>query len=81
VGEGNFDYLTNTVKWDSEPRALPASLYLTEKPVFFGDLPCPWVDPTATTRARTLPARARFDSDAVIRERAPRGPAAAPRRR
>jgi len=80
VRQGNFDYLTNEVKWDGEPQALPASLYLTEKPAFFGDLPWPWVDPTATTKVRTLPARARFDSDEVIRDARPR-PAAVPRQR
>ena len=29
VREGNFDYVTNSVRWDHEPRALPDSLYLT----------------------------------------------------
>lgn len=62
VREGNFDYLTNAVRWDHEPRELPRSLYLTEKPAFFGDLPWPWVDPTGTTKVWTLPARARYDS-------------------
>ena len=34
---GNFDYLTNTVKWDPAiaSRTLPNSLYLTQKPAFF----------------------------------------------
>ena len=62
VREGNFDYVTNTVRWDNGPRELPNSLYLTEKPAFFGDLPWPWVDPTGTTKVWTLPARARFES-------------------
>ena len=62
VRDGNFDYLTNTVRWDHEPRPLPNSLYLTEKPAFFGDLPWPWVDPTGTIKVRTLPAHARFES-------------------
>ena len=60
VREGNFDYLTNTVRWDHEPRELPNSLYLTGKPAFFGDLPWPWVDPTGTVKLRTLPALVRF---------------------
>ena len=62
VREGNFDYLTNSVRWDHEPRALPTSLYLTAKPAFFGDLPWPWVDPTGTTKVWTLPAQVKFDS-------------------
>jgi hypothetical protein len=59
--EGNFDYVTNSVKWDHEPQALPASLYLTEKPAFFGDRPWPWVDPIGSTKLWTLPARERYD--------------------
>ena len=59
---GNFDYVTNSVRWDHAPQPLPDSLYLTSKPAFFGDLPWPWVDPTGTTKVGTLPARARFDS-------------------
>ena len=62
VREGNFDYLTNTVKWDHDPQPLPTSLYLTAKPAFFGNLPWPWVDPTGTVKVRTLPAHVRFES-------------------
>ena len=34
---GNFDYVTNTVKWDPAitNHTLPNSLYLTQKPAFF----------------------------------------------
>ena len=43
---GNYDYLTNTVHWENlAPQALPASLYLTAKPGFFGTSTWPWVDP------------------------------------
>jgi len=64
--EGNFDYLTNTVHWDTAPQTIPASLYLTAKPAFFGSLPWPWVDPTGATKLYTLPARARYDAGAPI---------------
>ena len=60
--EGNFDYVTNQVRWDTAAQTLPASLYLTSKPAFFGSLPWPWVDPTGTTKLYTLPAKARYDS-------------------
>jgi hypothetical protein len=60
--DGNFDYVTNTVRWDRPAQALPASLYLTEKPAFFGSLPWPWVDATGATKLYTLPARQRFDA-------------------
>ena len=64
--EGNFDYFTNTVRWDTTAQTIPASLYLTSKPAFFGSLPWPWVDPTGATKLYTLPARARFDSGVPI---------------
>ena len=42
---GNFDYLTNEVVWTSSLQAqtLPASLYLSAKPGFFGNYQWPWV--------------------------------------
>jgi hypothetical protein len=63
---GNFDYVTNSVGWDAaiSERNLPASLYLTAKPAFFGSNPWPWVDPVGTTKVHTLPAKARFDAGA-----------------
>jgi hypothetical protein len=62
VREGNYDYATNQVHWGNGPQQLPASLYLTSKPAFFGSNPWPWVDPTGTPTLYTLPARARFDA-------------------
>ena len=62
IREGNFDYVTNEVRWDTSPQTMPDSLYLTAKPAFFGSNPWPWVDPTGTTKLHTLPARARFDA-------------------
>jgi hypothetical protein len=61
---GNFDYLTNEVVWTSSLQAqtLPASLYLSAKPGFFGKYQWPWVDPTGSTKLYTLPAKARFDA-------------------
>ena len=60
----DFDYGTGAVYYDpaNRVRTLPDSLYLESKPAFFGDLPWPWVDPTAETRMHTLPAKARFDA-------------------
>jgi hypothetical protein len=61
IREGNFDYATSLVHWSGSAQGIPASLYLSSKPAFFGANPWPWVDPTGTTRTATLPARARFD--------------------
>jgi hypothetical protein len=67
--EGNWDWVTKSQTWlgiggtVSSPTGaaatIPASLYLTGKPAFFGANPWPWVDP-ATGTTYTLPARARF---------------------
>jgi hypothetical protein len=64
---GNFDYATNTVKWDPAitDHTLPNSLYLSQKPAFFNagsGYRWPWVDPTGTTKFHTLPAKARYDA-------------------
>ena len=57
--DGNYDYVTGSVRWDRRPRTLPASLYLTAKPAFFGDEPWPWVDATGERKLGALPARRR----------------------
>ena len=61
---GNFDHVTGEVVWDRRiaTRDLPPSLYLSEKPAFFGDDPWPWVDPTGRTKLHVLPAKRRFDA-------------------
>lgn len=64
---GNFDYVTNTVKWDPAVtnHALPNSLYLSQKPAFFDTgigYTWPWVDPVGATKLHTLPAKARYDA-------------------
>jgi hypothetical protein len=62
--DGNFDYLTSSVQWDTSAAAIPNSFYLSRKPDFFGNCPWPWVDATGATKLATLPAKARFDAGA-----------------
>ena len=67
VRHRNFDYVTNSVKWDPsiQTRTLPNSLYLSGRPAFFDagrGYTWPWVDPTGTTKLYTLPAQARFEA-------------------
>jgi hypothetical protein len=62
IREGNFDYATRQVHWSGDAWELPPSLYLKEKPAFFGNDPWPWVDPAGETKLHVLPARARFDA-------------------
>ncbi len=65
---GNFDYVTNSVIWDSvtQDHELPNSLYLSERPLWFGDMHWPPVDPlrAPTTEEESLsaviPAMRRF---------------------
>jgi hypothetical protein len=67
IRHANFDYVTNTVKWDPAiaGRDLPSSLYLTRKPPFFDagrGYTWPWVDPLGATKVHVLPAKARYDA-------------------
>ncbi|MEO8319194.1 MAG: hypothetical protein ABI561_12800 [Bradyrhizobium sp.] len=67
IRHGNFDYLTNSVKWDPAiiDHALPDSLYLTGKPAFFNagrGYTWPWVDAAGPTKLYILPAKARYDA-------------------
>ena len=61
---GNFDYLTSKTVWTNgfREQTLPASLYLSKRPDFFGKYQWPWVDPTGAIKIHTLPAKARFDA-------------------
>jgi hypothetical protein len=62
--EGNWDWVTRSQRWhgiggavgSGTPRAIPESLYLTAKPVFFGANPWPWVNPSNGS-ATVLPAK------------------------
>jgi hypothetical protein len=66
--DGNYDYLTNQVKWASTDTAhtLPNSLFLTQAPAFFSagsGYTWPPVNPLgATTQFYTLPAYARYQA-------------------
>lgn len=60
--EGNWDATTGAVDWSGDELAVPASLFLTTKPDFFGSLPWPPVDPgaTATDDPTIIPAGYRY---------------------
>jgi hypothetical protein len=70
---GNFDYVTNTVMWDPAiaNHTLPNSLYLTQRPAFFGagrGYTWPWVDPLGATKLYALPAKVRYDAGTPFRQ-------------
>ena len=68
--EGNFDYVTNAVHWDTSAQSLPQSLYLAGKPAFFAQLHWPWVDPTGSAQKLwALPAKTRYDAGTPLRSR------------
>jgi hypothetical protein len=60
---GNFDYVTGSVVADARVPAieLPASMYLMDRPSFFGDRVWPWVEARKSPMVRSLPAKERFD--------------------
>jgi hypothetical protein len=62
VRDGNWDWVQEQQSWhNSSPVTFQNSLYLSDKPDFFGDNPWPWVDPETGTVYK-LPAKERFDS-------------------
>jgi hypothetical protein len=61
---GNYDFLTNSQQWHNPPSpislfTIPNSMYLSNKPTFFGTNTWPWVNPT-NGNTYTLPAQAAF---------------------
>jgi hypothetical protein len=61
---GNFDYVSRSVVWAPgiPERVLPASLYLTHKPAWWGNLPWPPFGPDLNPIVNKLPAQVRFGS-------------------
>ncbi|MCK7489985.1 MAG: hypothetical protein MZU79_07015 [Anaerotruncus sp.] len=57
IRHGNFDTVNNTVVWDPSivNHVLPASLYLTETPSWFGALALPAVGPDVPGYSRDIP--------------------------
>lgn len=62
IREGNYDYVSNAVKWSAGAKTLPNSLYLAGKPAFFGTSTWPWVNPLGNPQVYTLPAKVRYDA-------------------
>ena len=61
---GNWDSVTNSVIWDPAiaDHSLPASLYLSAKPSWWGTLPWPAIGPDLTPMAGKIPAQLRFEA-------------------
>jgi hypothetical protein len=64
IRHGDFDFVTSSVirAPGISLAELPASLYRSDRPAFFGDLRWPWVEAGAATKVWKLPAKERFDA-------------------
>lgn len=62
IRHGNFDTVNNTVVWDPAivNHVLPASLYLTSTPSWFGTLALPAIGPDVPGYSRDIPASVRW---------------------
>ena len=61
---GNFDYLNNATVWDPaiSDHAIPASLFYSSKPSYFGSLQWPPIGPDVPGNVSDIPARARWNT-------------------
>lgn len=73
---GNYDYQSQSAKWDGAiaDRNLPASLYRTSKPSFFGGLAWPSIGPDISPVAGTIPAKERYEGRSVSQPGLPLAP-------
>lgn len=64
--EGNWSSVKNAQDWTVPPATLPSSLYLPQKPAWFGSLPWPPVDPASpvTDDPTIIPAGYRYKNGA-----------------
>jgi hypothetical protein len=60
---GNFDYVSNSTRWDPaiSDHNLPASLYLSGKPAWWGTTPFPPIGPDVSGLTNKIPAQERFE--------------------
>jgi hypothetical protein len=59
---GNYDYFNNATVWDSAivSRTIPASLFYSSRPAFFGSLQWPPIGPDIDGLVTRIPAQARW---------------------
>jgi hypothetical protein len=71
IWHGNYDSVNKTTLWDpsNSDHTLPASLYLSAKPPWWGSLPWPAIGPDVEGRVNEIPAQVRAKS--YIRPGAP----------
>jgi hypothetical protein len=78
---GNYDVASDSVKWDPtvSDHTIPASLYLSAKPLWWGTMPWPPIGPDVTPMTNKIPAQIRYESVymAARPQRSPAAPARA----
>jgi hypothetical protein len=64
---GNYDYIGGGIVWDARnaDHTLPASLYLSAKPAWFGALAWPAFGPELSPMVGTIPAKIRYEGGTV----------------
>lgn len=62
---GNWDSVTNNVVWDPSisDHKLPASLYRSSKPAWWGNLPWPAIGPDVPGMTNKIPAQVRYEGE------------------
>lgn len=64
IRHGNYDYATRSVLWEPSiiDRNIPVSMYLVERPSWWGAARWPAVDPTNDERVTKIPAQIRYEA-------------------
>ncbi len=67
---GNYDYQTGSTIWDTNivDQTIPSSLYLTNKPAWFGALTWPSYGPDVANLTNVIPAELRFSGSSIPEE-------------
>jgi hypothetical protein len=73
---GNYDYATSSTQWDPgiADHNLPSSLYLSNKPSFFGGLVWPSIGSDLSPLAGTIPAKERYEGRPIPGSNPPAAP-------
>lgn len=68
IRHGNWDSVTRGILWDSNisDRTIPASMYLSSKPGWWGDLPWPAIGGDLNPTASQIPAEVRHGGGQVV---------------
>ena len=68
IVHGNYNYIDGSLNWDSDipENNLPASLYLTQKPSWFGNLPWPLLGGDVSPYSNVIPAQHRYQNNRLI---------------